>query len=111
MASSSRSGEFGHESLQDTKSIVKYLEALADGFRAGKLEFSSGKSAISLRPNGLLELSLKAKRKDGQARLNLEVAWKEPKRGKRKAPPLKIEGGDAEAPPTRSRSKAKSKGA
>ena len=93
MASSGRSGEFGHESLQDTSSIVKYLEALADGFRSGTLEFSSGKKAIRLRPTGLLELTLKAKRKDGDARLQLEVGWKEPKRRKQAAPPLEIQTG------------------
>jgi amphi-Trp domain-containing protein len=94
MASSrSRGGEFGYESLQDTTSIVEYIEALAEGFRSGNLEFSSGEKAIRLRPSGLLELSLKAKRKDGEASLQLEVAWKEPKRRKREQPPLKIQAG------------------
>ena len=90
MASSSRSGEFAHDSLQDTASIGKYLEALAQGFTSGTLEFSSGKKAIKLSPTGLLELSLKAKKKDGEARLSLEVMWKEPKRRKPTQPPLKI---------------------
>jgi amphi-Trp domain-containing protein len=92
MGSTIRSGEFDHESLQDTESIGKYLEALANGFRSGTLQFSSGKKAIRLTPTGLLELSLKVKRKSGEARLNLNVAWKEPK--KRKAEePLKIQTG------------------
>jgi amphi-Trp domain-containing protein len=93
MASTKRSGEFQHDSLQDTDSIGKYLEALAQGFTSGKLEFSSGKAGIELRPTGLLELSLKAKKKDGQARLSLEVAWKEPKRRRTTQPPLKIQPG------------------
>ena len=96
MASTPRSGEFEHESLQDTASIGKYLEALAEGFRSGTLEFSSGKKAIKLRPTGLLELSLKAKRKDGEARLQIDVAWKEPKRRKRRQPTLKIQPGQRE---------------
>ena len=93
MASSSGSGEFGHESLQDTESIGKYLEALAEGFRTGNLEFTSGKKSMRLRPNGLLEMSLKAKKKSGEARLRIEVAWREPKRGKSVQPPLRIEPG------------------
>jgi amphi-Trp domain-containing protein len=93
MASTIRSGEFDHESLQDSDSIVKYLEALAAGFRSGTLQFSSGKKAIRLRPNGLLELSLKAKRKNGEARVQIEVGWKEPKRRKTQQPPLKIQTG------------------
>jgi amphi-Trp domain-containing protein len=92
MVSTIRNGEFDHESLQDTESIGKYLEALAAGFRSGTLQFSSGKKAIRLKPTGLLELSLKVKRKSGDARLSLSVAWKEPK--KRKAEePLKIQTG------------------
>ena len=93
MASTSRSGEFTHESLQDTTSIGKYLEALAEGFRSGTLQFSSGKKAMRLRPSGLLELTLKAKRKSGDSRLQIEVAWKEPKRRKTETPPLKIQTG------------------
>ncbi|MGD2044646.1 MAG: amphi-Trp domain-containing protein [Gemmatimonadota bacterium] len=97
MASTSRSGEFAHDSLQDTNSIGKYLEALAEGFRSGTLQFSSGKKAIRLRPTGLLELNLKAKRKGGEARLQIEVAWKEPKRRtKSTTPPLKIQTGKSE---------------
>jgi amphi-Trp domain-containing protein len=92
MVSTIRSGEFDHESLQDTESIGKYLEALAAGFRSGTLQFSSGKKAIQLKPTGLLELSLKVKRKSGDARLNLNVAWKEPKKRKSEEP-LKIQTG------------------
>jgi amphi-Trp domain-containing protein len=94
MVSHIRSGEFDHESLQDTESIGKYLEALAAGFRSGTLQFSSGKKAIRLAPTGLLELSLKVKRKSGEARLHLNVAWKEPKKQKKTdEPPLKIQTG------------------
>jgi amphi-Trp domain-containing protein len=97
MTSTIRSGEFEHDSLQDTESIGKYLEALAAGFRTGALQFSSGKKAIRLRPSGLLELSLKVKRKSGDARLQLQVAWKEPKpRKKSNEPPLKIHTGKRE---------------
>jgi len=95
MTGSKRNGEFSHESLQDTASIGKYLEALAEGFRSGHLDFSSGKEAIHLTPTGLLELSLKAKRKNGEARVRLEVAWKQPKRPKRRHPPLEIHPGES----------------
>lgn len=87
---SSRSGEFAHESLQDPETIGKYLEALAQGFRTGKLEFSSGKKDIEMEPAGLLELAVRAKRKDGNARISIEVQWKEevPKKDQHK--PLRI---------------------
>ena len=94
MASTSRNtGDFEHESLQDTASIGKYLEALAEGFQDGTLEFSSGKKSIRLQPTGLLELTLKARKKDGEARLQIDVSWKEPKKKKRTQPPLSIKPG------------------
>ena len=88
---SSTTGDFSHESLQDAESIVEYIEALAQGFASGRLLFSSGKKEIQLRPSGLLELSVRAKRKDGTTRISVEVSWKEPRTRKRKSPPLKIE--------------------
>ncbi|MEQ8329856.1 MAG: amphi-Trp domain-containing protein [Longimicrobiales bacterium] len=86
----SRNGEFAHESLQDTESIGKYLEALAQGFRAGRLEFASGSKQIELEPNSLLELAVRAKRKDGTARISVEVQWKVERTRKTRQTPLKI---------------------
>lgn len=86
----SRSGEFAHESLQDTETIGKYLEALAQGFRTGKLEFASGKKDIALEPAGLLELAVRVKRKDGAARITLDVQWKEEAPRKNLKTPLRI---------------------
>lgn len=91
MGSSGKSaGEFAHESLQDPETIGKYLEALAQGFRTGQLEFSSGKQHIELEPHGLLQLHVDARRKDGEARISMEVQWKEKKPRKRRQTPLKI---------------------
>lgn len=87
---SSRSGEFAHESLQDTETIGKYLEALAQGFRTGRLEFASGKKDIELEPHGLLELAVRAKRKDGTARISIDVQWKEATAKKTRQTPLRI---------------------
>ncbi len=90
MGSRSRSGEFAHESLQDTETIGKYLEALAQGFRTGHLEFTSGKKDIELEPHGLLELAVRAKRKDGSARISIDVQWKEATPRKTRQTPLRI---------------------
>jgi amphi-Trp domain-containing protein len=90
-SSSSRSaGEFTHESLQDGESIGKYLEALAQGLRTGRLEFSSGSRHIELEPTGLLQLAVDARRKEGEARITVEVQWKEDTRRRRRQTPLRI---------------------
>jgi amphi-Trp domain-containing protein len=90
MGRSSKSGEFAHDSLQDTETIGKYLEALAQGFRNGRLQFSSGKKDIEMEPAGLLELAVRARRKDGGTRISVEVQWKEKEPKKTRQMPLRI---------------------
>ena len=70
--------EFKHESLQDCQSIVKYLEAIKDGFERGKLTLANGDNReMILEPAGLLNLELKARHKDGRYKLSLKINWKE----------------------------------
>ena len=71
------SGEFRHESLQDCESIVKYLKALTEGFENGHLALANGGDPIVLEPRGLLNLDLKARRKDNHIKLSIKVSWKE----------------------------------
>jgi len=72
------SNEFKHESLQDNQSIVKYLEAIKDGFENGKLTLANGDSReMVLEPAGLLNLELKARSKDGRYKLSFKISWKE----------------------------------
>jgi amphi-Trp domain-containing protein len=75
MASSSK--EFKFESLQDGESIVRYLQALADGFATGELQLSTGEHQLQLHPQGLLRFRLQAKRGKEQGRLVLKVSWRE----------------------------------
>jgi amphi-Trp domain-containing protein len=69
--------EFEYESLQDSESIAKYLEALKKGFTSGQLLFCSGKQEMLLNPQGLLKFVVHAKRRDGQVKVDLQIAWKE----------------------------------
>lgn len=69
--------EFRHESLQDCESIVKYLKALTEGFENGRLKLANGNEPMELKPEGLLNLNLKARRKDNRVKLTLKVSWKE----------------------------------
>ncbi|MBD3403903.1 amphi-Trp domain-containing protein [candidate division GN15 bacterium] len=70
--------EFKHESLQDCDTIVKYLNAIGEGFQSGHLTLANGDGReMEVRPSGLLKLDLKARRKDGRIKLSLKVTWKE----------------------------------
>lgn len=69
--------EFKHESLQDRQSIVKYLNALSEGFENGQLVFANKDKQIIFEPRGLLKLDVKAKRKNEKVKLSLKFSWKE----------------------------------
>jgi amphi-Trp domain-containing protein len=69
--------EFKHESLQDRESISKYLKTLTDGFQASELIFRNDVEQIILNPEGMIQMELKAKRKDKKVKLSLKLEWKE----------------------------------
>jgi amphi-Trp domain-containing protein len=69
------SREFKHQSMQDRESILRYLEAITSGLREGRIVFTSGQDEILLRPEGLLTLTVKAKRKEDVSKLTLSVSW------------------------------------
>ena len=69
--------EFLHESLQDAKSIISYLDAIRDGFASGALNLRDDKGDISLHPNGLVRLQIDASRKQDRVKLAIRLAWRE----------------------------------
>ncbi|MCE5299406.1 MAG: amphi-Trp domain-containing protein [Spirochaetia bacterium] len=69
--------EFEFESLQDTKSIARYLVALKDGFMDGRIVLGSPEKQIVFAPSGLLKLEVKAKKKHDRVKISLKCSWKE----------------------------------
>ncbi len=68
--------EFKYESLQDRETIVKYLNALKDGFIKGKISLGNKEKKIVLEPKGLLSLEVRAKKKNDRVKIALKVSWK-----------------------------------
>lgn len=86
--------EFKHESIQDTELIIKYLNALTEGFENGKLVFGTNQKKFILEPNGLLRLGISAKRKGRKVKIALKASWTEGKEGKDlNSDPLEIKAG------------------
>lgn len=75
---------FCHESLQDKETIVDILSSLQQGLRNGRLKFSDDNSAITLKPSGLLNLTVKASNESGHNVLDLRVSWTSNKSNKLK---------------------------
>ncbi len=82
--------EFKHESIQDTESIVSYLQALCEGFQNKRLVLSSDEEQIVLEPQGLLKLAVRVKRKSGQNKFSFSLDWTESPE-EEKVAPLRIE--------------------
>lgn len=69
--------DFRHESVQDRKSIVRYLQAVTAGIEAGHLELGTAEHTLALDPDGMLELQVRAKRKGGRVKLSIKLYWRE----------------------------------
>lgn len=66
---------FRHDSLQDTKTISRILDAITKGITKGKLVFSDEDDKITIEPNGLLELKVKASQEGGLQHVNIRISW------------------------------------
>jgi len=87
----SSNGSFKHESLEDPESIVRYFSALGTGFETGVLMFRADKRQLVLRPQGLINLVVEAKRKGDEIKLTLKLSWNEgPEDKEQKTKPLSI---------------------
>ncbi len=69
--------EFTLEFFQDKESIVKYLNALEEGFRKGHLILGSKKKQILFQPRGLIKFKIKAKRRNSANKITLKFSWEE----------------------------------
>jgi amphi-Trp domain-containing protein len=68
---------FKHESLEDSDTIIKYLNALKEGFESGTLSFASDDQKLVVKPRGLINLDVEARRKGDEIKLHLKMRWTE----------------------------------
>ena len=68
---------FKHESLEDSESIARYLQALQDGFANGTLSFSTDDDKFVVKPTGLINLEIDAKKKGEKVKLTFRLRWNE----------------------------------
>ena len=68
---------FTHESLQDAKSIAKYLQSLIRGFETGNIALKSDEGALTLHPKEMINFNVRAKKKDDKTKLTLKISWRD----------------------------------
>lgn len=83
--------EFEYDSLQDRESIVKYLDAISEGFTRGRLIFGSEDERMILEPQGLIKLSIKVTDKNDKVKLSVKFTWTDREEKQAKKKPLLIE--------------------
>ncbi|CCH49421.1 amphi-Trp domain-containing protein [Pseudodesulfovibrio piezophilus] len=69
--------KFVFDSLQDCDTIKNFLVSLTDGFDKGSITLSTNGDAIVLKPEGLLNFTVKAKKKGTETKLSIRVSWKD----------------------------------
>ena len=69
---------FNHESLQDRKTIIRYLKTISDGIHKGALSFADDTNEITLTPDGVIRLKVNVLREDNKRELQISFNWQEP---------------------------------
>lgn len=68
---------FEHISLQDRKSIRKYLKAVTDGVGNGVLSLADNDGEVTLSPDGLIRLNVRVHKEMDRRELHISLDWKE----------------------------------
>ncbi len=68
---------FQHQTAVDARDLARYLTALAEAVENGRLPVAESGRVFSLSPRGLIDLDFKVRRKNGRARVRLELSWAE----------------------------------
>ncbi len=66
---------FRHESLQDQDSVKSLLKALTNGIAKGKVVLEDEDGTMTMEPEGLLHLTLRAKQDDTRNSISLKIVW------------------------------------
>ncbi len=70
-----KSDTFEHESLQDKDSIINYLKAISDGFKKGRIQFSDEEDELTLTPETMANLRIRAQQSKKSQELRIKISW------------------------------------
>jgi amphi-Trp domain-containing protein len=85
---------FRYEGIQDPSDVAAHLEALREGFVTGALSLTQGEQTLLLTPQGLVTITVEAKRKDDDCKLKFTIRWKERADDEEVKAPLSIQAVD-----------------
>jgi amphi-Trp domain-containing protein len=73
------SREFEFEGAASPSEAADALARIAEGIRARGLSLSMGDERITVYPEGDLSLEIEASEKKGKARIEIAIAWRQPR--------------------------------
>ncbi len=73
----SQDDKFEFESVQDYQTILKYLQALREGFEQGRIVLNSDGAEICMHPGGFMKFEVAVKKKGLENKLAIKVSWKD----------------------------------
>lgn len=68
---------FKYQTAMDQHDLAAYFHALAEAVERGELPLAEGERGFCLCPRGLLNLVIKARRKEGRSRVLFDISWAE----------------------------------
>ena len=68
---------FRHESLQDSESVERLLNALVEGISKGKIVLEDEEGSMVMKPKGLANLKISASQDDKKNRIDVRITWYE----------------------------------
>ncbi|MDR2405223.1 MAG: amphi-Trp domain-containing protein [Deltaproteobacteria bacterium] len=71
------SNNFHYNFVTDPQDVVRYLEALIEGFKGGALDFSSPGHAVHLELPEILKMSIETSNRKGRVKVSLNLTWPE----------------------------------
>ncbi|MBF0102107.1 MAG: amphi-Trp domain-containing protein [Desulfobacterales bacterium] len=69
--------QFDYDSYQDVDTIKDILTSLIEGFKKRQIVLKSDNNEITLHPQQLLQLSIRAKKSDDKSKISIKIEWKD----------------------------------
>jgi amphi-Trp domain-containing protein len=64
------------EGVMDLKEVISYLEDVVNGMKSGSVCMTAGEDCVTLKPSGVVDVTMKATRKKDKEKIEIEIDWR-----------------------------------
>ncbi len=69
--------KFFYEALHDCQTIKEFIHTLQEGLDKGVINLSTDKESLTIYPPKIVKLSIKARKKANNTKLDLKLTWED----------------------------------